>query len=222
MLGQSILLIGASGLVGNEILKLLYRDKYYQEIVLLNRRKLTEYTDDPRIRQIIVDFDRLEDYKNSIKALTIVSTLGTTIKKAGSRENFKKIDYTYTLKVAEIAKRNGAEHFILVTSIGADPKSKIFYNRIKGEVEKTASDLGFRTLSIFRPSILLGKRKEFRLGEVIGKTFMSIFSFALPKKYEPTEAHQLAETILYVARRPEPGIKIYKADHIQDLYYEQL
>lgn len=219
---KSILLIGATGLVGNELAKLLSRDTYFQEITLLARRHLPEFDNIPKMKQIVIDFEKLDNHRNSIKAHCIVSTLGTTIKKAGSQENFRRVDFGYTLKTAEIGKINGAEHFILVSSLGANPSSKVFYNRIKGEVEQAVSNLGYKSVSIFRPSILLGKRKEFRLGEAVGKSFMQMFSFMLPKKYEPTEAYQLAQAILYISRKDEPGVKIYEADEIRDIYYKQI
>lgn len=222
MNSTSILLIGATGLVGNEILKLLHRDQLFNEIIILTRREIPGFSDDKRIRQIIADFSRLEDYKEHIKAYYIVSTLGTTIKKAGTKENFRKIDYLYTLKTAELALQNGASHFLLVSSLGANDSSRIFYNRVKGEIEKAVSALPFKSVSIFRPSILSGKRDEFRIGEVFGRSLMKAFSFMVPVKYQPTEAYQLAEVILHTARKDQPGKKIYEADEIRELYYDQL
>jgi len=222
MAGKSVLLIGASGLVGTEILKLLKRDSLFTDVIVLTRRIIPHFDNIPKINQIVINFDNLQSYKNSVKADCVISTLGTTIKKAGSRENFKRIDFGYTLEIAKTAKQNGTEHFLLVSSMGASPQSKVFYNRIKGEVEQGVSQLDFKAVSIFRPSLLMGKRDEFRLGEAAGKALMRIFSFAIPKKYEATEAYQLAEVILHAARKDKPGINIYEADQIQDIYYEQL
>lgn len=219
---KTLLLIGATGLVGSEVLKLLKEDNYYKHIVILTRRKLIEYEGIQKFNQIQIDFDHLSNYSDYIITDHVISTLGSTIKKAGTKENFKKIDYSYTLKTAEIAKKNGAEHFLLVSSLGADPKSRFFYNQIKGETEQAILNLGFRSVSIFRPSVLKGKRNEFRLGEFFGKTLLNMFSFAIPKKYKPTESYQLAKVIISVARKNQPGVTIYEADEIQDIYYKQL
>lgn len=141
--------------------------------------------------------------------------MGTTIKKAGSQENFYKVDFTYPFQIGKIALQNGAEHLLLVSSSGADAKSRIFYSRVKGELDEAVSKLGYQCVSIFRPSLLLGDRKEFRLGEEIAKFFSRFINFALPDRYKPVHARAVAGAIIRVAKENKPGIRIIESVEMQ-------
>jgi nucleoside-diphosphate-sugar epimerase len=136
---MTALIIGATGLVGGHCLRLLLADEQYTQVIALVRRPLS--LSHSRLQTIVVDFDRLDSCAADIKADVIFSTLGTTIKKAGSSAKFIKVDYEYQVKVAEIAQRNGAKTFVLLSSIGADKKSVILYTRVKGEVEEAITRL---------------------------------------------------------------------------------
>jgi uncharacterized protein YbjT (DUF2867 family) len=210
---QSILLAGANGLVGGFCLELLLKDPSWDRIVTVTRRPLS--MPDSRHENLVINFERLGDFRDRIVADQVICTLGTTIKKAGSRENFRTVDFHYVYELARMARKNGAKHFLLVTAMGADAKSRTFYNRVKGEIERAVSGLGYPMLSIFRPSLLLGKRPEFRLGEEIAKPLAKAVSFALPEKYKPVHARAVAAAIIAVAREQKPGINVYESDAIR-------
>ena len=141
--------------------------------------------------------------------------LGTTIKVAGSKEAFYKVDYTYVVESARIAKSMGVAGFSVVTAMGSNSKSRIFYNRVKGEVESSLESLGFSSLQIFRPSLLLGERKDFRRGEKIGGVISRAFSFAFVKslkKYKPIQGILVAKSMLAHAKSPKIGLEIIESD----------
>jgi uncharacterized protein YbjT (DUF2867 family) len=157
----------------------------------------------------------------SLQADDIFCCLGTTIRVAGSQEAFRKVDFTYTIQVGAIGVKNGAEQLLLVSALGADLRSRIFYNRVKGEIEEAVCKLPYEGVQIFRPSLLLGDRKEFRLGEKIGEVGMKTFSFAMAgpfKKYRPIEAGVVAQAMVSVARENRAGINVYESDKIQAIY----
>ncbi len=144
MNNKSVLLLGASGLVGGECLKLLIQDNYFGKITVLTRSPLTTDIMNSRVERHIIDFERLGEYRHFMKADHVICALGTTIKKAGTKDNFFKVDFTYSYEIARMASEQGAEHYSLVSSIGADPGSSIFYSRVKGELEVAVQKLPYR------------------------------------------------------------------------------
>jgi uncharacterized protein YbjT (DUF2867 family) len=212
-LQRTALLVGATGLIGDGLLELLLEDEYYDKVVVLARRRLT--FDYPTLVQHIIDFNSLEVSASLVQANDVFCCLGTTIKKAGSREAFRKVDYEYPLKIAELAADHGANQFLIVTALGADPNSTIFYSRIKGEIEQAVSKLPFRCVHIFRPSILVGERREFRLGESMGIALMRFFSFLMVgswRKYSPIRAEVVAKAMIAAAKTNHPSVSIYESD----------
>ena len=175
---KTAVLLGASGLVGSALLKQLIDDPEYDKIIAIVRKKFK--VDHPKIEQQIIDFDKPESYTDLIKGDVLFSSFGTTIKKAGSKDNQYKIDFTYQYEVAKAASENDIKHYVLVSSAGADPKSKIFYSRIKGELDQEISKLNFDHITILRPSMLDGSRKEKRSGEQIGLKIMNSLLPSLP------------------------------------------
>lgn len=215
---RTALLLGATGLVGGHCLDLLLHDPAYARVVALGRRRLT--LEHEKLDQHVIDFDRLPDFAHLMKADDIFCCLGTTIKKAGSKDAFYKIDFTYTQESARLAAEQGAEQLLLVSALGADANSSIFYNRVKGEVEKAVSQFPFKGVQIFRPSLLLGARAEFRLGERVAEPLMKIFSFLLVgpfKKYRPVHARVVAQAMLSAAKERPAGVNIYESDRIAAL-----
>lgn len=212
---QSVLLLGATGLVGGECLKLLCAEDFWRRVIALTRRPLPEEAHHPKVENQVIDFDRAEDNRELISAGQVICALGTTIKKAGSQENFYKVDFTYAYELARIARENGAEHLLLVSSSGADARSPIFYSRVKGELEEAVKTLGYPALSIFRPSLLLGDRRESRPGEDLGKFLSGLFGFAIPARYKPVHARSVAAAIVQVARENRPGIRVLESDEIR-------
>jgi uncharacterized protein YbjT (DUF2867 family) len=206
---MTVLLIGASGLVGSHCLHFLLSDLRFDRVTVLLRRPLD--ISHPKLIQTIVDFDKLDNYAYEIRAEAVISTLGTTLRKAGSSAKFTKVDYEYQLKVAEIARRNGATTFILLSSIGADKKSMVLYTKVKGEVEDAISKLGYEKVVILRPSILLGERSESRPGEAVGqwmaRTLPFVFSGPLAR-YKGIPADTVACAMVNAVQKPDTGVSI--------------
>ena len=193
---KTAILIGATGLVGNEIVNKLLNDSRYDRIKIFTRRTLK--ISNLKLEEYIIDFDHLKDWKHKITGDELYSALGTTIKKAGSKEAQYKIDFTYQYEMARIAAENNVSKMLLVSSLGANSKSKNFYLRMKGELEEAILKLLFKNTFIFRPSILAGDRNEKRFGESVGIKLAKIFTSAIPllKKYRPVEAENVADSMI--------------------------
>ena len=214
MANKTALVIGATGLVGEETLKQLLQSQQYSKVIALTRKPLG-FTD-AKLENPVVDFDKAEQYK-SIKADDIYCAMGTTIGKAGSQAAFRKADFEIPLRLAELALKNGAAKFMLVSSLGADAKSNVFYSRTKGELEQALIKLKFKTLLIFRPSILLGDRKEKRTGEAIGRFAAEKLSFLFAgplAKYKGTPVDLLAKAMIIEASGNKTGVNIIENDEI--------
>lgn len=215
---RKALVLGSSGLVGSLLLRLLLDDERYGRVTALVRRPLA--ISHPGLRQAVIDFDRMDRFEKEFDADDVFCCLGSTIKKAGSREAFSRVDLHYPLAAARIAKAKGARHFLIVTSMGANPASRVFYSRVKGEVESGLAGGGFRSLSILRPSLLLGKRDEKRTGESIMIALAPVFSPLLSgplRKYRPIRAEDVAKAMIEIAAREAPGTAIYESDRLADI-----
>lgn len=199
---MKLLIVGATGLVGSSVLKLALNSPEVSSVVAPSRRALPPH---PKLFAPVVDFEHLPENEDWWKVDAVICALGTTIKTAGSKEAFARVDLDYPLRVAEIAKQNGVPVFIFNSAIGADSSSKFFYNRIKGEAEDRLSRLGFTSLVLVRPGLIGGDRKEFRLGEAIGKVVTQILHPVLPAKYHINPAQRIAEAMIQAALHPTPG-----------------
>lgn len=218
MAGKTALIAGATGLVGNELLQFLLKEKEYEKVVALVRRPLAK--NNPKLDEIIVDFDKLEDNRESFAVDDVFCCLGTTIKKAKTKEAMWKIDVDYPVAIAKLASSQGAKKFMLVSSMNADPNSPIFYSKMKGKLEEAIKQIPFESTSIFRPSLLLGNRQEFRLGErAAAAIFKKMpFLFAGPlKKYRAIEGKTVASAMYKAAQENKPGITIYPSEQIQKI-----
>jgi uncharacterized protein YbjT (DUF2867 family) len=213
---KTALIAGATGLVGSELVKILTESNEYKSIHVLTRKSLNHNS--PKIVEHIIDFDKLTDFKPEIPIDHIYCTLGTTIKKAGTKENFHKVDFEYVFNLGKLAKEIHAEKFMVVSSLGANAKSMIFYSRVKGEVEAELIRLSLPHLFIFRPSLLLGNRSEYRAGE---KTAASVYKVLSPifsgplKKYKGVEAKKVANAMMQTALKKEEPFIILESDEIQ-------
>ena len=214
---KTAIILGATGLTGTELLKQMLNDDYYKKVVLFSREstninhcKLTEY---------ITDFDLLHKIKHLIIGDIVFCCLGTTIKAAGSKTAFRKVDFKYISDFAEFAKQNGLNQFYLQSSLGADSKSKNFYLKTKGETENAIRKLDFESFTIFRPSMLLGNRREFRFGETLGKLVMQFFSFLFVgrlKLYKAIDAKQVAKAMIYESKLNKVGNFVFENDKLLD------
>ncbi|MEH7109214.1 oxidoreductase [Bacillus sp. JJ1764] len=209
---------GATGLVGKQLVQLLLNDPEYYEITLLVRRS-TGITH-PKIHERIVDFDYLDREILNLKDADVFCTLGTTIKKAGSQEAFRKVDYVYPLALGKLAQEQIAKQFLLITSMGANPSSSTFYIRVKGEVEQALRKLNLPVLHIFRPSLLLGDREKFRFGErfaAITSGLLSPMFFGPLRKYKPVYDRTVAMAMLQVAKSDLQGVHVHESSQIVEV-----
>ena len=210
---KTALIAGASGLIGSSLYRMLLEAPQYDRVHILVRRKID--FDHPKLVQYVVDFDNLKNYQLDFSADDAFCTLGTTIAKAGSKPAFIRVDHDYVLSFAEIALAAGATGFYLVSSMGANPDSNIFYNKVKGLVEEDLKLLGFPRMGIFRPSLLLGPRVEKRAGEKFASWMMMALDFMIPSKYKAIHVDKVARKMIEAALQDERGIFVLESDQLQ-------
>jgi uncharacterized protein YbjT (DUF2867 family) len=218
MAGKTALIAGSTGLIGNELLQFLLNGKEYEKVTAIVRRPLE--IKHPKLDEKIVDFDKLEEYKESFAVDDVFCCLGTTIKKAKTKEAMWKIDVDYPVAMAKLASSQGAKKFLLVSSMNADPDSPIFYSQMKGKLEVAIKQIPFESTSIFRPSLLLGNRQEYRLGERAAAAIFTMvpFLFAGPlKKYKAIEGKTVASAMYRAAQGNKSGVTIYPSEQIQEI-----
>jgi uncharacterized protein YbjT (DUF2867 family) len=208
--GRSVLVVGATGLVGAEVVAQLLADQTVGRIIVVARRKPDALPS--RVEAHAIDFDRLADYEPLFAVDQIICALGTTIKQAGSQAAFRKVDFEYPLTIARLGLKKGARHFLLVSALGASSASSIFYNRVKGELEDQLRSLGYRAVTIARPSLLIGARKEFRLLERVG----AVIGEFVPGRYRPVRAAAVARSLVDAARIDAPGLHIIESEEIRE------
>ena len=210
-------LVGATGLIGSYLLEELLNDSWFDTVRILIRRPIT-FTH-PKLEKKIVDFNDSDSVLVALSNSDVVfCAIGSTMKKVkGDKGAYRKIDFDIPVNIARFCKMTGCEKFILVSSAGANAKSMNFYQRLKGETEESVKEAGPKTIHIMRPSLLLGERKEFRLGENIGKAFMTILSFLIPEKYKAIHGKDVAKVMLALAKKNEEGVFIHENSKIRDL-----
>lgn len=218
MSARTAVVLGASGLVGGFCLRALVDDADYTRVLTFGRRELPPLTR-AKVAQRVADLASLnaEDFRG---AQDVFSALGTTIRKAGSQEAFRKVDLELPLRAAQEALKAGVEQFVVVSSVGADPNSKNFYLRTKGELEAELAKLPFRAVHILRPSLLIGKRQEFRLGESIAIAIapaLDLLTFGPLRKYHSMRAEIAGKAMAAAAKSGKSGVFIYEFDPIMTL-----
>lgn len=211
--GRTAALLGATGLVGGACLRHLLRSPAYERVRTLTRSPLPEEllagaTARPDAR--IVDFDRLESAAELFAVDHVFCAFGTTIGKAGTRERFREVDLEYPLTAARLARDAGATHFLLVSAVGADGASRVFYNRVKGELEDAVRALGFPALTILRPSVIGGDRDESRPTERLGQVLLR---FA-PKAWRTVPAKTIATALVRLGEEDRPGERVVESREI--------
>lgn len=218
-MNRTAIVIGATGVVGREVVKELSVCDEVSEIITLTRREYDFQSS--KVINYVVNFDDLETYADLIQGEYLFSCLGTTKSLAGSIKAQKKVDVDYQLRVAQIAQKNGTHHFHLVSSPGADEKSGNPYLQMKGELEQKVKALDFASRSFYRPSLLVGERSDFRLGEKIGIMATGIFPY-LPglKKYRAIKGKDVAKKMVFEAMKSKGGTKTFEFDELFNLETE--
>jgi uncharacterized protein YbjT (DUF2867 family) len=214
---RKAVVLGATGLVGGCCLQLLLDDATYNEVRAMVRRPVT--LSHPKLRVIEADYDRISLLGSALKADDVFCCLGTTMKKAGTREAFRKVDYEYPVNAAKAAAAQGSRQFLLVSALGANRSSRVFYNRVKGEAEDAIRMLPFEAMHIFRPSLLLGRRTESRPGEKAGMVLMTSLAFLFVgkwMKYRAIAAETVAIAMVNAARQGGQGVHIYESNTIEE------
>jgi uncharacterized protein YbjT (DUF2867 family) len=214
MTTRSIALFGATGLVGQHCLRLLLDRPEFVRIVV-GVRSTVQLDLSPaqraKLELHVIDFERLPNHAELFAVDQILCALGTTIRKAGSQRAFRIVDFVYPEQIARLGVERGARHFLLVSAVGANARSAVFYNRVKGELEDAVRSLPYRAHTIVRPSLLLGERTEFRLGEKIAGRL----GFLVPRKYQPVHARDVARALVEAAVADRPGVNVIESQDIE-------
>ncbi len=212
-MNRSGLLLGATGLVGGHLLDVLLADDTWNRVIAPGRRPLDRQH--AKLEAPVVDFDHLDDHEALFDVDDVFCCLGTTIKKAGSKDAFRKVDFVYPFEAARLASSQGAKHFLLISSLGAQRDARAFYSRIKGEVEDAIGRLPFESYSVLRPSLLVGDREEVRIAERLAISFSQALIFLMIgplQRYRPIHAHDVAAAMAWIAKGPKPGQTVYPSE----------
>jgi uncharacterized protein YbjT (DUF2867 family) len=208
---KTALIAGASGLTGSFLLKKLLQTENYSKITALVRKPLE--LEHPRLEQVVFDFDHPDEA--ALQADHVYCCLGTTIKKAGSKVAFRKVDLEYPLNLAKISHQKGASRFAVITSMGSGQKSMFFYSQVKGELEDELKKIPFEGLFIFRPSLLVGNRTEKRFGEGAATVVMKAVDFLLPANIQSIHVAQVAEAMIFIMLNHSGGVKTINSGDMQ-------
>jgi uncharacterized protein YbjT (DUF2867 family) len=213
----TLLIIGATGLVGRCVLRQAMVDERFTRIVAPTRRRLDAdvVSGTTRVENPVVDFESLPAEAEWWRADAAICTLGTTIKRTGSKEAFRRVDFEFTLAAARLAHHHGVRTFVLTSSVGADPRSFYFYLRTKGELEKALAACGFDSLTLVRPASLDGERAESRPMEKISLRLLRAIAPITPRRYRPVHAERVAKTLLDSAIEARPGVHTIESEAMQ-------
>jgi uncharacterized protein YbjT (DUF2867 family) len=216
---QNIVLAGSTGLIGQSVIKQL--DHFDCSATLLTRRPLNLIS--AQHKTIVTDFSDIDLPQAESDRDAFLCALGTTIKTAGSKEAFAAIDFDLVKRLAQAAKQKGYEHFIVISSLGTTPSTNNFYLQTKAKMESALESCGFKSLAILRPSLLLGERQEFRLGEKVAEKASSLLMPLFKGKfsrYQPIHADSVARAMLALTLKPSEGVRIVESDEIRRLATE--
>ena len=212
---KTALLAGASGLIGSQLLPLLLESERYSKVIVVGRRAVPMLH--PKLTQVITNFDKLPDVRLQLIADDVFCCLGTTMKQAGSKEAFYQVDYLYVVTLAALTAGNFAAQFMVVSSTGADADARVYYSKVKGEMEAAVRQAPFRAIHIFRPSVLLGERAHPRLGERFGAAVLQAVSPLLRgslQKYRPVTGAAVAAAMLQAAAEDGGGVVVHESDEL--------
>ena len=209
---KTALLAGASGLIGSQLLPLLLNSERYAKVIVVGRKAVPVMH--PKLVQVVTELGKLEDVRLKLIADDVYCCLGTTMKQAGSKEAFFKVDFLYVVQLAALSAGNFAAQFMVVSSMGANAESSVYYSRVKGEMEAAVGQTPFRAIHIFRPSLLLGERAQPRLGERVAAVVLRAVSPLMRGpllKYRPVTGATVAAAMLRAAEDGGGGIRIHES-----------
>ena len=214
---KQVTLFGATGLIGSSLLQFLIKDSDIQLINLVGRSPF--YLQHDKINNIVIDFENLSSITDSIAGSEVVFvSIGTTMSKvSGDKLKYKKIDFDIIYNIANACKKNSIKQLLFVSSLGADSKKTNFYLSLKGEIEEAVRALNLTSTSVFRPSVLLGKRSEFRLGEQILQFIMPLLAFMIPSKSKAIHAKDVAKSMFNISKNYKSGFNVYHYKEIKEL-----
>jgi uncharacterized protein YbjT (DUF2867 family) len=204
------ILAGATGLVGGECLQGLLASRRYERVIVVTRRELDHPARSGKLEQVVVDFGQLGKVRDRLRGDHVFCALGTTIRKAGSQARFREVDYEYPIRLARFTLGNGAQHFSVVSALGASRSSPFFYSRVKGELEQGLRRMGWPSLAIVRPSLIAGERTEARPLE---RASVQLMRFA-PATWRPVAASDIAGAMIATALRAPPGVTVIESRDI--------
>jgi uncharacterized protein YbjT (DUF2867 family) len=214
---KQVTLFGSTGLIGSKLLGDLLKDTDYHLVNVITRTPF--YLKHDKINNIVIDFN---DYKSILDSVenskAVFVSIGTTMaKEKGNKFNYKKVDYDITCNIAKACKEHNIAKFIYVSSLGADSNKSNFYLNLKGKIEDSVEELKLTSTVVFRPSVLIGSRSEFRFGEKIAQLLMSCFKFIIPEKSKPIEAEYVAKAMLNISKKDTQGLQIYHYTEIMNM-----
>jgi uncharacterized protein YbjT (DUF2867 family) len=208
MNNKTATVIGATGLIGGHIVRLLEQDDSYNKIRVVARRPVA--FSNPKVEAVLIDFSDEEAFRSAVAGNdAVLCAVGTTRRKVkGDRAAYRKVDHDIPVNAARFCEETGCQRFILVSSVGADSTSSNYYIRFKGEVEDAVKKMNIPSVYVLRPSMLLGKRDEFRFGELIGKALSAPLSFMFPSDYRPVNAGDVAAAMVAASKKGSPGFHL--------------
>lgn len=212
-MNKTAIIAGATGLVGNELVKLLLSDDDYQKVKVITRKSIK--IDHPKLEKLLVDFDQLDNYQDFFAGShDAFCCLGTTNKKSG-KEGLTKVDFTYCHEFAKIAAKKGVSQFVIISSLGASAESRYHYSKVKARIEEAVKKLPFKSLHILRPSLLVGDRNEVRIMEDLGRVFSAAFNSFIPAKYKAIKGKTVAVFMQKIAKKQLPGQFTHESNQIR-------
>ncbi len=195
---KTAIILGATGLTGGILLEKLLKDASFEKIKLFSRSSSEKNSS--KIEEHLIDMFQLENHSEAFKADVVFCCIGTTKSKTPDKETYKKIDYGIPVTAAKLAKQNEVKTFVVISAMGADADSSIFYNKTKGEMQRDVLQQNIENTYVLQPSLIAGDRNEKRFGEKVATVFMKIFGFIIPKKYKMIKAETIADAMVVLAK----------------------
>lgn len=206
MIKKTAIVLGATGLTGSHLLELLLQDSDYDRVKVFTRKELT--ISHPKIEEYVIDLLKLSDNANKFTADVVFCCIGTTKAKTPNKELYRAVDYGIPVEAAKLCKQNGINSFIVISALGANAKSKVFYNRLKGEMERDVLAQQIEHTQLLQPSLIVGDRDEKRMGEDLSKKIMKVIGFLIPARYKMIEGKTIAKAMVQMANEPAKETRV--------------